>query len=434
MRQIGASFVAFAGLATVLSGLVLNPLVASWLQGDRYVDSVAVLRSYFVWSMLIGFCFLALGLRILRGRGWADNAALTLLILGSAILADRFLLTRLGITMWTHDSEVLYKHRPNIERSLAQYGRPGDRVVINQWGFHGPNFPEKKPDDEARILVLGDSITMGYGLTYAETFSNHLERLLTKHATSSRTYRVINTGVHGYSTAQQRVVLERSFRFAPDYIIIGFCMNDITEPFLFDRSLGGTGLDYHGVWQVTNPFIGWLANDTGFGRLTQVLAERKKNLETEKRQEVFNVRQMAGSEPGDSVYDEPWSMILKELEAVYELADKQGIPVALVIFPFDFQLLNPDLQKPQRILSLHAEAHDVPVVDMTDTFRTVIFDDKEIVDFLQTKGKTPDEIRDFYRSRKELFYFDDNHFTEEGHRIIADAIHRQLQGYWANTD
>lgn len=425
-RQVGGSIVIAFGIIALLSGIWLNPVVGGVVKGLRIVDYADVLLGYFWWSWAVGGVWVALGLWIIRGRSRADDIVLVAFLLGSVILFDRFLLTRFGLTLWTHDAEIRYRHRPNAVRTLAGVGRPGDHVAINRWGFHDTDFPLEKPAREFRALMLGDSVTMAFGLTYAETFSAHLERLLDASDRKFATHQVINAGVHGYSTFQEKRMLERTLAFAPDIVFVGFCMNDVTEPFVVDETYGGTGLDYHGVTQTSSSISGWLANETGFGRLVQALAWRNKSLQTEQRLEVYNVRSMAAESRTSPKMKEAWHIVLKDMGELYGIAAKNRVPVVLVIFPYTFQLADETLRTPQSILAQHAAEHGVDVIDTTGDFARAVFDEPELVEYLRRKGKTPDEILAYHRHIADRYFYDEGHFTDAGHRIVAQRLFEYL--------
>jgi lysophospholipase L1-like esterase len=426
-RRFAGAIVVTFGVLALLSGAWNNPVVGRLLKGPVVVDYADVLRGYFWWSCVIGGCFVALGARVMRGKSRADDFVVLALLLGSVILFDRYLLTRFGLPLWAYDSELHYHNRPGAVRTLAGAGRPEDLVVINRWGFHGPEFPLKKPEHELRVLLLGDSVTMGFGVTYRETFSAHLQDLLDAHDHKFASHLVINTGVHGYSTSQERRTLERTLKFAPDVVFVGFCMNDVTEPFVVDEDYGGVGLDYHGVAQTRSKIIGWFANETGFGRLMQFVAARGKTLQAEKRLEVYNVRTMAAESRTSPKMQEAWGIVLHEMDELYRVAAQHNVPVVLVIFPYTFQLADESLRTPEKILAQHAAEHGVPVIDTTDDFAHAVFDDDELVDYLRRKGKTPDEILAYHRYRTDMFFFDEDHFTEAGHRIVARRLFEYLE-------
>jgi len=410
------------GMLALLSGLCLNPVVGGWLRGPLVVDYADVLRGYFWCACVVGAALIGLGARVMRGKSRADELALLAIVVGAIILFDRFLLTRYGLTLWAYDAELRYKHRPNAVRTLASVGRPKDHIVINRWGFHDTDYPLQKPAREFRALMLGDSVTMGFGVTYAETFSAQLEGLLAARDRRFASHQVINAGVHGYSTFHERRMLERSLRFGPDIVFVGFCMNDVTEPFVVDRAYGGTGIDYHGVSQVANPIAGWLANDTGLGRLVQVLGARGKTLEYERRLESYNVRIMAAESHTSPKMREAWRILLTQMGELYGVAARRGVPVVLIIFPYTFQLADDSLRTPQEILAQHAAAHGVDVIDMTGDFASLVFNDPELVEFLRRRGKKPDEILAYHQHIVNRYFLDEDHFTGPGHRIVAQRL------------
>lgn len=422
VRQIGGAGTIALGALVLLSGLWINPLVAGLVKPARAVDFGDVLASYLGWSMFLGAVLIGLGVRLTRGPSRLDAFAVLIVLAAALIVLDRFLLTRFGLAMWTYDTEIWYRHRPNIVRTLGTAGRPDDRIVINRWGFHDTDFPREKPKGEFRVLAIGDSTTMGLGLTYAETYSAHLESLLAGGDRRHASHQVINAGVHGYSTYQQKRVLERSLAFAPDVVIIGFCLNDVTEPFVVNEKFGGIGLDYHHVVQVTNPVSGWLANETGLGRFLQSFINRGKIPQAEKRQEIYNVRRMTEESHSSPQMQEAWRVILHQLGEIYAIAAQRNLPVVLVVFPYTFQLTDAKLRAPQEILTQHAAAHKVDVIDTTEDFARAVFDDPDLVRYLRSKGKTADEILAYHRFRADRFFFDENHFTSAGNRIVAQLL------------
>ena len=54
---------------------------------------------------------------------------------------------------------------------------------------------------------------------------------------------MMNTGVHGYATFQEVAMLRESMRFQPDFVAIGFCMNDVTDPSVVKRGFEDAGVD-----------------------------------------------------------------------------------------------------------------------------------------------------------------------------------------------
>lgn len=425
-RQIGGGIVTLAGVGMLLSGLVINPWVGRITRGAAVVDYADVLRGYFAWSMVLGVIAIALGRKVARGKSWADGLSVFYLLCAGFVLGDQWLLTKLGLTIWEYDPELHYVHRAGAVRTLGSAGRPEDLIRIDAHGFHDDEFPREKPQGELRGLMLGDSVTMGFGVTYAETFSKKLEDLLAERDGGHGSHQIINAGVHGYSTFQERVTLERNLDLRPDFVAVGFCMNDVTEPFVVSTEYGGTGLDYHGVTQTPNPISGWLANETGVGRLLQKLSQAGKSLEEAKRLEIYNTRAMAIESRTNPRFQEGWRIVLEELSRLYAVAKDNELPVVLMIFPYTYQLNDPATRVPQEILMEHAKEHGVEVIDFTPVLAEAVFREQEVVAVLERQGKTPEEIARFFQWRMGEYFFDEDHFKEAGHAVVAEGVYGWL--------
>ncbi len=428
-RQVAGLLVTLIGLAFLASALICNPWVARVAMGTRYVDVADTLAGYCFWSLVLGAVTVLLGVLVGRGQGprWLDGLTLAFLILGGFFLADRFLLTRYALPLYEYDAKLEYRLRPGIVRSQSAINRPDALIRVNRWGFTDTEFPRSKPTGEFRGLMLGDSVTMGYGLTYPDTFSAQLERLLDARDLAHRSHQIINAGVHGYATYQELEVFRRSLNLDPDLVALGFCMNDVVEPFVVSKRFGGVGLDYHGVFETPNPLTGYLLNETGFGRLAQRLMQRSKRREAEKLTELYNVRSMVVGSRTMPRFIDAWKIVLDDLERIYSLAAAHHKPIVLLIFPFTMQLNNPAMREPQAILREHARRHGVDFLDFTDDFARRIFDDPEVLDLLRRKGYDPDEIRHFYRWKIDEYFLDQDHFTPRGHAVVAERLFQYLE-------
>jgi hypothetical protein len=120
------------------------------------------------------------------------------------------------------DPILVYKHAPSFQRTYQ-----GVRVVINELGLRDRNL-EKKQDGELRILLLGDSVTFGWGVPIEATFGRKLESRLASEL--GRPVRTVNTGVGSYNTVQEYAVL-RTYAdvIEPDVVVLLYIHNDI-EP------------------------------------------------------------------------------------------------------------------------------------------------------------------------------------------------------------
>jgi len=87
----------------------------------------------------------------------------------------------------------------------------------------GGTFPLFAQPAPVSILVLGDSLTAGYGLAPEEAFPVKLEQRLKK---EGRNVRVLNGGVSGDTSAGGRARLDWALADKPDAVIVELGAND----------------------------------------------------------------------------------------------------------------------------------------------------------------------------------------------------------------
>jgi lysophospholipase L1-like esterase len=95
------------------------------------------------------------------------------------------------------------------------------KCVTNSRGFRNTReFDYGKPANTLRVLSVGDSHTQGYEVRQEFTFSAVLERFLSHRGKKAE---VINTGVSGFSNAEELVFLENEgIKYNPDVVVLGF--------------------------------------------------------------------------------------------------------------------------------------------------------------------------------------------------------------------
>ena len=104
----------------------------------------------------------------------------------------------------------------------------GVPVSINSYGLRGEEISVPKPANRFRIVVLGDSITFGYGIPLERTYVKVLERLLNQSTSGKRQYEVLNGGALGASLSDyEHLLTEKAEKLQPDMILVGLCLNDI---------------------------------------------------------------------------------------------------------------------------------------------------------------------------------------------------------------
>jgi lysophospholipase L1-like esterase len=419
----------FVGLAMILSAIAISPLTVRLWKGGMELNYRDVFTLYAWTALACGVVLVGLG-RFVGGSsstsaasGMRAKGAVFAVGVALVLCADRLLLAYFGLPLWVFDADAHFKHRPGAVRHMR--GEHSNVWRINSHGHRDDEFPAAKPDGELRVLVVGDSVTMGYTVDAAGTYSERLEELLDARDTSHATHQVINGGVAGYAVAQDTATARDGLRFEPDLVALGFCMNDVTEPYQIHRELGGTGIDYHDVQQTQSELVGYLVNETGFGRLVQYVRRSRAPIEKRKQLEDYNVRDMlvgAGTEPR---YRDAWTRVLGELDGFYSLLDAHGVPPLLIVFPYSNQLVDEAYCAPQRLLADHARRSGVAVLDLTETFRGLIVDPERAAS-MRADGAAPEEILGAHADAAKVYYIDSNHFTPEGHRVIASKLFEYL--------
>jgi hypothetical protein len=191
-------------------------------------------------------------------RRWAGAGAKLLLLLGSLLFA--FFLCEVGARLLlppqqtvrvtdirpesaepyarvdTHEeksinSVVLFgghrgaRLRPNTRSQILNHTLSNRDVLIevNSIGLRYPELGEKTKD-EFRVLVLGDSITLGDFVSEDETLTRQLEKLT---AGRSKKILFINAGLPGVGTMEELYLYEEvRDRVQPDLVLVAMYLND----------------------------------------------------------------------------------------------------------------------------------------------------------------------------------------------------------------
>jgi hypothetical protein len=327
----------------------------------------------------------------------------------------------------TYDAEKRYEQRESWSRVLSK--RFDNKLnETNSYGHHDHEFPVAKPPGEFRTVMLGDSVTMGYGVTRDETHANQLEQLIAEGRPPGCSVQIINTGVGGYTTFQERLVLKESLVFAPDLITVGFVMNDVRESMRRYRVAPGEGTPYRGLRMMAEDLVGVFRTETGFGQLAEELAQPfQRRFQVEAMRHVQVTEEMARDDGTDPYYRKAWDNSLEDLEAIYDTAKRNDIPVLLLIFPFTFQILDEATEGPQERLIAHAEAQGVPYIDFTEIFEDLILRDGEHDELAERQHVDLAKLMPMYRDRFDVYFLDSDHLTVEGHRVVAEHLFDYLK-------
>jgi GDSL-like Lipase/Acylhydrolase family len=159
---------------------------------------------------------------------FATFGALSLLELTVRItgLAPETSLISVGRFRISDNPLIGYEPVPNYEYHGTALYFFEFRGKSNSLGYRDREHSLEKPPGVYRIVVIGDSITMGLQIDdhTEDVYTNVLESALTR---GGRDVEVINFGVSGYNTQQEvHTLADKGIQFKPDLVILAYCIND----------------------------------------------------------------------------------------------------------------------------------------------------------------------------------------------------------------
>jgi len=134
-----------------------------------------------------------------------------------------------GLEMWKYASQIkTISENPEIghEHKAKSFSRlMGVDVSINSKKLRDVEIPYKRSIDTLRVLMLGDSLTFGWGVDFDKTTSKLLEKKLNEDGIKSE---VINAGVGNYNTSMEvAYFFSEGKKYNPDIIVLNYFINDV---------------------------------------------------------------------------------------------------------------------------------------------------------------------------------------------------------------
>ena len=283
----------------------------------------------------------------------------------------------------------------------------GAAYVTDDHGFRidPRNIPVEA---QRKVLVLGDSVSVGIGVAADQAYPYVLARRLNQH--------VVNASVTGYGVTEYGTVLENiAGTVQPAMVIIGFCLNDpaaTSQANIVDMTQRKTAPSTAAPdpTRYPNPIVRWLrsVNDR-YLRFNDVLKSYSrtylllKGLATDSSRDYFTADRMLYSEP--SLVD----LLTSEFSRLRAVAAAHHASLLVIVFPYEYQLRAPDEanREPQRIIQQAASKAGVRLYDLFD-------------DLLASLASE-------HLSSRSLYLFNDPmHFNGRGHRLVAELVYRKL--------
>lgn len=331
------------------------------------------------------------------------------------------------------DTGTIYRHKPN---SSGWEVSPVDEFPpafsqYNNWGFRGPDFPQRKPVGEIRIAVLGDSIVEGRQTNYLNTMTSRLETMLGQD--TGKSIRVINAGVSAFTTTTANLLLKRYvIDVSPDIVIYVFFANDYADNYVY-----GNYSQYDGILEGVVPErlvpdmsgpnwrdqpMNWLRRHSALVHYAMSFGDREatanslKNIDAVQgtsddfRESAKNINKLPLSDAEKKILD----FTHQGLEAMSITCRDLGIPFVIAVMPFPPQVsanewktgkqrygFGPDDVMGETIyqerLAAFGREHSIPVIDLLPAFRNATNSNHNFLNY-------------------------DGHLTASGHNIAATVL------------
>jgi hypothetical protein len=161
--------------------------------------------------------------------------------------------------------KIPFKFKP-LAAGLYQ----GVPVWINSYGFRDREF-KKNSDKVLRIIMIGDSIVFGHGLSLEDTIGKRLESKLNRRlAGSGRSFEIFNLGIPGTTSFEHYLLTQRALDFEPDLVIWVYYLND-PKFYSWNRESGKCGVEIPFTYIITE----YLKNRS---RLVSLVLDRTNTL------------------------------------------------------------------------------------------------------------------------------------------------------------
>ena len=358
-----------------------------------------------LFGLLVALLTAEIALRVMVARNvWPDRAA-----------ADLFIPHPIG---WTLEPDV----KANIQTLNGVI-----RIDANSIGFRDRDYPVERSQDQARLLVLGDS----FGLAL-ETPQNEVFHVKLKDRYDG-TVEVISMSASAYNTTQELLVYQYLGRqYNPDVVLLVFYTgNDL----LGSRSYPGAP-DYILNENGTIRLVNFPLSDSGDAKLPVFFLQPSSPLMLRSRLAFvagLPIRQRQQAPAPDrgvcsqlilgnfpSPIAEDWQLTEALILAMHDAAEADGALFRVAIIPMEFQIEPAFQEEPLASCPQPDWAIDAP-----PQVRLTAFLDENDIDYLDL---TP-VLQSARQSTDTHLYLpnDDIHWTSAAHAIVADTLYQWLE-------
>jgi len=248
--------------------------------------------------------------------------------------------------------------------------------IFNSQGFRGPEINIKKRPGDLYIFAFGDSNTLGPDS--APGWVDYLSGLIKNVRPEAK---LVNAGVWGYTSFQCYRRFKEVLKYSPDIILLSCCSNDALRVIIPDREYVSTKK--------------YFSSKAASLRLSQFffMAQDRLLLSRKTDNKCLLTPRVGPDEFADY------------LNKIISLSRKNNIRVVLLTRPFiDFWA--PDNES--LWMNFTPEYNDLVIKASKDKNLQVV------------------DLYSLFKGKKELFA-NDSHFNDEGHKVAAEIIYKQIK-------
>jgi len=310
-----------------------------------------------------------------------------------------------------HDPEIGWVNVP--ETRIEDIYGPGRSITINADGYRGLDDVGEKAPGQFRLLCLGDSFTLGYGVDDRDTYPAQLEAI-------DPDVQVVNMGQGGYSLGQCYLwYLRDCDRLEVDGIVLAFILDDIWRmgEGRLANGAAAPGFELHdGALRVTGQP---LPPPIPTGK--PIVDERKRvRFLIDHNAIMRSVDAVAGTMPQIELYtsQEKFQVALRIIAELQAESTARNVPLLVMLLPELREITDSrdaeTYHAAADVLRVFTADHGLPFLDLHDAFA-------------QSDPVDSNYLQEHW-----------HHYSERGNRLVARQLHdfltENLPGYAASAD
>ncbi|MCA9472612.1 MAG: hypothetical protein MRJ96_00820 [Nitrospirales bacterium] len=316
------------------------------------------------------------------------------------------------------ESSPVFHHtlKANGEQREQKWGNLSSPFYTNSLGFKDKRVGQVQlKTDNYRILFIGDSFTEGIGIAYEKTFVGIVD-----HALSLDKIEVLNAGVSSYSPTiyfKKVECLLETVGLDFDHLVVFLDISDIEDEVkrydMQDGRVVGLESQTSRLKEFVYEYTGLLKNIwTVVVKIQTALDPTHEDLRTEterryginQQKSLWTVDERLFREYGERGLEK----VRRMMERLYRLLQDHQIGMTLAVYPWPDQIVHNDLYSRQVIVwQAWARERSVNFLNLFPLFISRDGEAKQVIERYFIEG--------------------DVHWNEDGHRVVAQALLRNMQ-------